>query len=411
MTLIQRTRALVVIAVGLGALAACGGRDGARAGRPAAPPEAIDVTLADVQHRSLEETVSVTGTLYADEDTVVSARLAGRIVEVLKDVGDPVAPGEKLAQIEQRDYELALQERQAASAAALAKIGLTGLPGDDFDISTLPTVVKARAEASNAEAKFERARQLFEQQPPLIAEQDFADIRTAWEVARNQAEVELLTTRALLAEARAMAAAEATARQRLEDTTVTAPTVEGRPNIQYRVAERRVSVGEFVEAGRALFRLVATEQIKYRVQVPERYSGRVRAGQSASAIIGGGGIRATGRVSRVSPVVDPQNRMYLAEIVIDNADGALKPGAFAEGSIVLGTSENALMVPQAAVVTFAGVHRVFTVADRKAVEHRVTTGRRADGLIEIVDGLKSDRVVVEGAPGLSAGAPVRVRGE
>ncbi len=405
------------------AIAACGGREGSRGaggggGAGAAggnkggggAPEAIEVRLGDVQHRSLEDSVAVTGTLFADEDTVVSARLPGRIVEVLKDVGDQVAPDEKLAQIERRDYELALDERRADSAAALAKIGLTALPGPDFDVGTLPAVVKARAEASNAEAKFERARQLFEQKPPLIAEQDFADIQTAREVARNQAEVELLTTRAQLSDARAMAAAEATARQRLDDTEVDAPAIEGRPDLRYRVAERRISVGEFVEAGRPLFRLVSTERIKYRVQVPERYGGRVRPGQVARVSVAGGA-RVEGRVSRVSPVVDPASRTFVAEISLDNADGALKPGSFAEGSIVLGMDDNTPMVPEGAVVTFAGVRRVFTVADGKAVEHHVTTGRRADGLVEIVDGLGPGPVVVDGAPGLSAGAPVKVRKE
>lgn len=374
----------------------------------AAKVAAIEVELAPLVRRSVRETIDVSGTFFAEEDAVISAKLGGRVEQLPKDVGDSVEPGELLAQIEKRDYELAVAEQRAALSASLARLGLTQLPAGEFQPSEVPTVVKARAEASNAQSKFERARTLFEQKPALIPEQEFADARTAWEVARSEADVAALTAQATLAEARRQAAALETALQRLADTAVAAPRVDGRPNLHSLVAARMVSTGELVAPGRPLFRLVATDMLKYRVRVPQRFSAQVKPGQET--IARGESGSHSGRVSRVSPVVDPESRTFSVEILIDNAAGTLKPGTFGEGVIITGVRDNAAMVPERAISSFAGVHRVYSVSGGKAIEHRVELGVRDDGLVEVVGDIDADAVVITGLSGLAPGAAVSVRG-
>jgi len=377
--------------------------------RPSAPAEAdpVEVTLAPVEHRSIARFIEVMGTLFGEVETTISAKLSGRIVEIAADVGDEVLPGSTLAQIERTDYELALAERRTAVQAALAKVGLSEIPPEEFDPSRVPTVIRARAEASNAEARYERARQLFEQKPPLISAQDFADIRTQWEVAASGAEVELLTARAVLAEARTRQAEAAVAAQRLADTTVTAPGIPGSASLRYQVAERLVSLGEYVSEGRAMFRLVASDLIKFRADVPERFVGQVRSGQQVRVWVDAYGEPVEGRVARVSPRIDPQSRTFQVEVHIPNDSGRLKPGAFARGAIQTRVDDGVAFVPEAAVVTFAGVQKVFSVADGRAVEHRVRLGDRADGLVEIAGGLGASSVVIRGAAGLTDGVLVR----
>ena len=370
--------------------------------------DAVEVSLGDVVRRPVERTIEVTGTLYGEEETTVSAKLSGRVVEVSKDIGDRVDQGALLAQIDPRDYQLALEQQRATAAASLAKLGLSALPDQSFDPETLPTVEKARAEASNAEAKYERARKLFEQTPPLLSEQDFADIRTAWDVARNQANVELLSARATLAEASAQMAAVAVAEQRVMDALVKSPLIDARPNLEYRVGERLVSIGDYVSEGRALFRLVSTDVLKFRAMVPERYAGDVKLGQVARVTTDGEPESVEGRVTRVSPSIDSASRTFVVEVQIDNADQSIKPGGFGRCAIVMRTDPDGQFVPRTALVSFAGINRVYSVKDDKAVEHRVTPGVIVGDLVEIASPINVTTVVTRNAAGLAAGTPVKV---
>lgn len=378
--------------------------------KAAAPPELppLDVATAPIVRTGVERTTTITGTLFGREEATVAAKVGGRVAQVMLDVEDVAMSGDPIVQIDKTDYELAVAERKAALLAALAKVGLTQVPGPDFDPATVPTVERSRAESENAKAKLDRARSLFDQQPPLISEQDFADIRTQAEVARRSAEVELLIAGATLADARTQSAMIATAEQQLADTTVRAPRPMTGDAIEYRIAQRLVSLGELVIPGQAVARVVASDVIKFRGQVPEQYTGRVIRGRQASITVDAFDHPFTGVVTRVAPRIDSRTRTFETEIEIANQSGDLKPGGFARASIVIGSDENVTLVPPQAVVTFAGVQRVFSVKDGKAVEHRIQTGETFNGMIEILGDLKADHVVVKGATTLSNGRPVRV---
>lgn len=403
--------AAVALAAALMSAGGCG-RDHAPSGaRGSAPTEtpAVEVELAAVKIGPAERAIEVSGTLFGEEETVVSSKLSGRVTALFHDVGDAVEPGGALAQQEVRDYELELVERRAMLQASLAKLGLTELPPEEFDPSAVPTVVRARAEEANAEARYGRARQLFEDRPPLISQQDFADIETQREVARSDAEVAVLTARSVLAEARTQAAAAAVAEQRLADTTIRAPASPDGDGPRYTVAERLVSLGEFLAAGTPAFRLVATELIKFRAEVPERYVGQVREGQGAAVWMEAYPEPFAGHVARISPSIDPQSRTFRIEINLPNPDGRLRSGAFARGRVSVEQDQGVTFVPESAVVTFAGVRKVFSVSDGKAVEHRVKLGIREGGFVEVLGGLDAESVVTSGSSGLAAGVPVRVR--
>jgi RND family efflux transporter MFP subunit len=394
----------LLIAAIIGPWSGCGPGASAPQSKPQGPPP-VSVRLAEVQTRSVPRTIEATGSLVGDEETLISAQVGGRVDKVLKDLGDLAGPGESLAQIDQGEYELAVIQARASLSADLARVGLTELPEEDFDLSQVPTVASARAEADNARARLDRGRQLYEESPPVISAQDYADLGTAWEVAARAADVALMNARAALADARTRAAEVAVAGKRLDDATVRAPGREGDPRPKYQVAARSVSEGEYVTPGRAMFRLVASDPVRFRAAVPERFSGEVVVGQDAEAHVEAYREAFAGRVARVSPRIDPASRTFEVEIDIPNPEGRLKPGAFARGSILTRTEE-AQFVPESAVITFAGVQKVFSVQDGKAVEHRVQTGMRLEGLVEIVGGLTAGFVVSSGAQALSPNAPV-----
>lgn len=401
----------------LGAHLLAGCKDAAQpagTARSASAPERTEVELVPVQRREVPRSVDVTGTIYGAEEAVISAKVPGRVAIIAADVGDVVPPGAVLARLEPRDFELAVEQRRTALQETLAALALTELPAEDFDIEDVPTVVRARVEAANAKARHDRAHQLLEQEPPLISAQDYADIRTAWEVAQSVVDVARLEARARLAEARSRAADLSLAEQRLADATIRAPIADDVQELA--IAARQVSVGEYVREGDPLFRTLIMDPVKFRGDAPERFVARIREGQPARLGVEAWSIPFEGRVTRVSPQVNPRSRTFPVEITVPNPEGRLRPGSFATASIVTHMEADVPFVPSDAVVTFAGVEKIFTVEDGKAVEHRVRTGSRIEvggiTLVELVDAPADlTEVVSRGAARLATGIPVQVVNE
>jgi multidrug efflux pump subunit AcrA (membrane-fusion protein) len=193
-------RGTVLLALTLLVPAGCRRKEAAQ--DPSAKETRVVVTIAPVRVQNVQRTVEVIGTLFGEEESTISAKVPGRVVEVLRDVGDRIAPGEPLARVDATDYQLSVEQREAALSATLAELGLDALPTGEFQPERVPTVVRAKVELDNAEAKHRRAKAMFDERPPLISEQDYSDQLTAFEVARSSHQVALLTARALLAQAK-----------------------------------------------------------------------------------------------------------------------------------------------------------------------------------------------------------------
>ena len=425
---------LLVLTLAL-APAGCEKPDAAAQGGGAAEREAVPVTVRPVTVRAAQRSVEVTGTLFGEEDAVMSNKIPGKVIAIYKDVGDRVAPGEELAQLLRNDYELARNQRQSALQEVLARLGTDQVPAEDFDVSKLPGVSRARLQAENAKARFERGRQLHDRTPPLISDQDFADLRTTYDVARQGYEVELLTAKATIGEARTKQAELAIAEQALRDTTIRAPRPftgtepasagdnEARPTTApstapagganqgtYAIAARYVSVGELLSPISRMFRLVDDDPLKLRAPVREQYVGEMRVGQRAVVMVDAYDREFPGEVARISPQVDPASRTFQIEVLIPNAEGMLRPGGFARARVETRQQPDVVFVPRDAVVTFAGVTKVFTVKDGLAQEVAVEVGPQQGEDVEVVKGLKgAESVIVSGANRVATGVPVVVR--
>ena len=415
---------LLVLAITL--LGGCGGDEETSASGPEGATEAagIPVVLAPTQTRPVVRTVEVVGTLYGDIETTVGAKVPGRIAVVEHDVGDRVAPGAVLAIVDQTDYELLVDQRETALAESLARLGLQEVPGPEFDASTLATVEQARLQSANASARYERARDLFEQTPPLISPQDFADLETAFEVAESTYQVALLEAQGRLAGVITAQQQLEAARQQLADTVIRAPfpnqpqahaaQEQAIPTTRpsdwtYGIAERLVEVGEYVAPGAPAFRLVASDPIRFRASVLERHAGEVTVGQNVRVEVEGQP-SVEGTVSRINPQINLRNRRFMIEVYIPNLQERLRPGAFARGAVVIGEEPDVTFVPQDAVYSYAGVDKVFTVEDGKAVQHVVKTGERQGSMVAIREGFRGPaQVVVSGVTRLANGTPVVVK--
>jgi RND family efflux transporter MFP subunit len=405
-TVVSAARTAVASAAILAAFAIVGCSEApAEAPKPAERP-AVEVALAPVERSPWPRTVEVVGTIFGEDETRISAKVAGRILAIRADLGDRVGGSAVLAEIDPVDYQLELTRRRNALSEALSKIGLAELPRGEFDVNRVPTVERARYQSENAKSRFERAKRLFEQKPPLISEQDFADLQTAYDVAMRDADVARLEAQSNLAAAQSRQSDLKVAEQALADTQIRAPALADRRT--YAVAQRSVSVGEYVSAGTAAYRLVLDHAVKFRGALPERVAGALKTGQNVTLQIAGQDEPATGTVTRISPAIDVSTRTFEIEATFDNAAGRLRPGAFVRGVVTVGDDADVAVVPQTAVTTYAGMSRVYSVKDGKAVEHPVTArATRGDmvALNEKIDGVQA--VVVRGGDKLAGGVPVK----
>jgi RND family efflux transporter MFP subunit len=186
----------------------------------------------------------------------------------------------------------------------------------------------------------------------------------------------------------------------MDDTVLRSP-------IDGIVRERHAVAGEYRAAGTPIVTVVRQHPLRLQLAVPERAATEVRLGQAVRVTVEGDPDVYEGRVARLSPSITEGNRTLPLEAEVPNPAGRLRPGTFARAEIVTNESLG-LLIPQSALVVFAGVEKVLVVADGKVKEERVRTGRRYGDRVEIVEGLSEGVHVIAEPRGLVDGVAVRV---
>ncbi len=369
-----------------------------QAAGPGAKP-ARQVKTAAVAETPFGETVTANGTLAAYDQTTVSVKVPGRVRAISVDLGSVVSHGQVIAQVDPEDYRLRVQQAEASLAQARARLGLSTDGTDDrVDPEQTSTVRQARAVLDEAKYNRDRAARLVEQ--GVIAKAEFDSAVATFKVAEGRyqdAYEEIRNRQGVLAQRRSEVAL---ARQQLKDTAVVAP-------IDGIVQEKRTSVGEYLAAGAPVVNIVRMDPLRLKAEIPERESRTVHSGQNVRVTVEGDTNVYTGKIMRLSPVIAEQNRMLLVEADVRN-NGKLRPGSFAHAEIVTNDAKMAVTVPNSAIVTFAGIEKVITVQNGKAVEKPITTGRRTAEFTEIVSGINVGEKVIVDPGNLQSGQAVEV---
>ena len=175
------------------------------------------------------------------------------------------------------------------------------------------------------------------------------------------------------------------------------------------VADRGVSVGDWVNRGASVATVVRVDPLRVELTVPEQAVARIAEGQTVVLRVDAyPGRSFEARVRFVSPTLRADQRALTVEAILPNADGLLKPGLFASAEIET-TADSALVVPAPVVQTSGATSRLFVVRGDRVEERVVATGQRAGDLVEIVDGVaQGDLVVVSAASPLGDGMRVTV---
>jgi multidrug efflux pump subunit AcrA (membrane-fusion protein) len=392
------------------------------------PP--VMVTVAPVEMIPIQRSVDTVGSFQGFEEVAVTPKVGGRAVKIHHHVQDIVHSGDLLLEIDPTDYKLAVEEARKALVAELAKIGCLALPPENVDckqfVAGLPVHRRAVNLEQNAQHKLQRAKSL--RQNHAISEEDLEQCSTDFEVAkaaREQVEIDVMST---VASARQKHAQLTTALQHLADTQVEVPQARIEadevdqsgarcvPNAisEYVVSERMVSEGEMVVANaftsQPVYRLVADKKLKLSAAVSERYMGQVKLGQEVEVHVEAYPEQVFhGKVRRIHPTVDRLSRTFQVEIHVPNPDRLLRVGGFAKLSIITQRDARAMAVPLEAVVSFAGVNKVFVIRDGKA--HAVEVSLGNDGSDKGHDGKRWVEVTAEKASELSPNSSVITSGQ
>lgn len=349
-TSMSRTLSLLVVPL---LVWGCGGAQAEGAAEDAGYTRVLNVEVTDVAARDFTEIIRLTGTVQADKDVVVSAEENGviRVIEV--DKGRYVEAGQPIFRM---DDEL-LQAQ----------------------------VEQARAVANLAQETWERRKRLFEE--------DQVGSELAYLEAKYSAE-QTAANRKLLEE-------------RLARTVIRAP-------ISGILDSRLIEVGTLVAAGTPVARIVDTNPVKITGGVPERYATDVETGTAASVsfdVVPGEVFE--GRISYVGAVVNPGNRTFPVELTLPNPGGLIKPEMVANVELVRRTLENAIVVPQEAVIRVEDGYVAFVVEREGEVElvrsRPVELGPAQRNEVVILSGLEpGERLVVVGQQSVAAGDRVSV---
>jgi len=382
----------------------------------------VTVTTAPLESRTIQRVVSVVGTLHGYEEMTIAPKVDGRVVMIRSDVGDVVRPGAVLLELEDTDYRLDLAASSRALEAELARLGLQQLPKLEFDPESVPLVRRAEVSFANAKTEFQRAKELA--QKNVNSKREYESAEMEYRVAEAMKRDAVSQAQAVIASAKHRQAILEQAEQRLTDTKLRAPIPYGwdawsavigpaANPLKYHIAAKLLSEGEMVRSMPVsnAFRLVIDHMLKLKVAVPERYSAEVKVGMKVLITVDAFADKVfQGEITRVNPTVDVATRTFQVEVSVANLAGQLKAGSFARASIQTRLEPNVKIVPNQAVINFAGVSKVFVDQEGKAKTVQVTIGTRSGDWVEVIGDLKPGQsIITSGQTQLVEGSPLQLK--
>jgi RND family efflux transporter MFP subunit len=376
------------------AVSACGKREPATEARAESKPAAVATPTPPVEvvttaaiARGLERSVEVVGSLAADEEVVVAAQAPGELSQLSVDFGSFVAQGQVIAQIDQRDAKLRVEQAEAALKQTLARLGMPAVlqDGAAFDPNQNADVRVAKAQLDWAKVDLDRNTKLIENGD--ISRSIFDNAVTQHNLAQARYQAALDAVNQQLAVVEQQRAALNLAKKAITDTVVRAP-------ISGAVKEKHASRGSYLPVNGRIVTLVRVNPLRLRADIPEYAAASVRTGLQMTLAVDAFPNRTfQGRVVRIGPSLNEQTRALTVEAQVANPGNLLRPGMFAKSLLITARSAPAVMVPRHAVVNVAGLSKVYVVENGRVTERIIKTGATDGELIEIAEGVKTGEII------------------
>ena len=367
----NRTLKIAVAAAAAVALAAAGyaAVRGKRAEQKPAAAAAVAEFLPNdlyvVEPGALERSLPLTGSLMPFTEATVKAKVAGELVAVAVREGESVKQGQMLARIDLTEVQARVAAREADVAAARAQL------------------VWAEKNRNQQKALLEKS---------FISQSAFDNIQSNYDVA--------------VAKLRAAEAELVMARKSQGDAVLTAP-------FSGIVSLRHAQPGERVALDAKVVSIVDLSRLQLEASMPPAAIGQVKVGQAMLFHVEGFGEREfAGRIERINPAATAGSRSISVYAVIDNRDGLLRGGMFAQGALTLSRIDKALAVPASAVREETGQTFVYAIENGMVKRKNVKVGvPDATGRVQVLEGLAAgDRIVRANLGSLREGVSARLSG-
>lgn len=360
---------IVVLLLATAATDAIGAGNGTdnRAAQTGTPTPIVEFAANDilrVQPSRLQRSLPLTGTMTPRAEARVKARVAGELISMPVREGQAVRKGQVLGRIDQTEVQARVAARAADVEAARAQL------------------VLAEKNRSTQKALLDRN---------FISRNAFDTTQSSYEVAE--------------AKLRAAQAELALAEKSRGDATLVAP-------FDGIIAERHAREGERVSVDASVVTVVDLTRLELEASVPAAQIARVSVGQSVSFHVEGYDEREfTGRVDRISPATVAGTRSINVYVVIDNRQGSLRGGMFAQGRLIWDEVDNALLIPATAVREEIGTTVVYTIEDGRVRRRPVKIAEAdAQGRVQVLAGLPPGTSIVRVNLGaLKEGASARIQ--
>ena len=351
--------------------------------------ETIDVETIVVHQQPWPTILRSQGTLDADEQSVVGSKVSGRVGQIHVDVGDIVRQGDPLVTLEREDAMLRVVQAEAQLSQSRAAVGLTdGMSVETLDPKTSPPVREAEATWDEATNALKRSARLLSQNAIAQSEYDQADALERVASARYASALNGVREKIAMISVRQ--AELSMAKQQLDDTIIVSP-------LDGYVQQRNVAPGTFVSVGQTIASIVSTDPLRFRGTIPERYAQSLRIGQEIRLQIESVSEPRNAKITRINPTLNQQSRTLAFEAEIDNHDRVLRSGLFAEAEVEIDATAEKLVIPESALLEFAGTRKVWKVIDGVAHEKAIITGARRNGHCEVIQGLAIGEVILRNA--------------
>src|SRR5215467_2394819 len=374
-------------------------------GKPGASASKPKVKIVPVEQRQQRRMVEAVGSLFAYDEVTVSSEAEGRVEEVLVDVGDRVGKGQSLARVSPVEFQLTVEQQQAALRQARARLGLGENDGELKDARQAAEVKKAAADLTDAELKYKRAQSLLE--TGVIPRQQYDEAESRYKAAEAAYDLAAQQVENMRASMRQTQATLNLANKRLRDTQIRAPFAG-------HVKARDVTTGQYLKIQTPVMTIVNIDPLRARLSVPEKMSPWVRVGRDVKLSLEAfPGREFTGRISRINPSVDEKNRTFEIEALVANRGAELKPGSFVKATIQSDKVDSILAIPYNAAAYLFGAYKVFVIQDKTIKEREVKLGDRLGDLVEIIEGLQAGEKIAigPGGPQLKDGMEVEIAPE
>ncbi|MBM3383956.1 MAG: efflux RND transporter periplasmic adaptor subunit [Betaproteobacteria bacterium] len=361
--------AAAAAALALGGFAAMRGKQPAPKSAPAAAATPVTEFLQDdlvmVAPADLDRTLPLTGSLTPFNEATVKAKVAGELVAVAVREGESVTQGQVLARVDATEVQARVAARQADVEAAKAQLVWAGKNRDQ------------------QKALLDKA---------FISQSAFDNVQSNYDVAA--------------AKLRAAEAELVVASKSLGDAVLVAPFAG-------MVSQRHAQPGERVALDARVASVVDLSRLQLEAAVPPAAIGQVRVGQPLSLRVEGFGEREfAGRIERINPSATPGSRSISVYAVIENREGVLRGGMFAQGALTLAKVDGALAIPASAVREEIGQTFVYAIVEGLVKRRNVRIGAAdAAGRVQVIEGLAAgDRIVRVNLGSLREGMAARLAG-